>query len=82
MAKRGLELLDIANSSSTQLRFEASVGGGIPIISSLQNDFSSNKIDGIRAIINGTTNYILTRMSTEGLSFKEILKDAQKLGYA
>ena len=82
MAKRGLELLAIAKNSSTQLRFEASVGGGIPIISSLKNDFSSNKIDGIRAIINGTTNYILTRMSNEGLSFREILNDAQKLGYA
>ena len=82
IAKRGSELFKIANNNSVELRYEASVGGGIPIISSLGNDFSSNKISGIRAIINGTTNYILTRMSNGTSPFSEILKDAQKLGYA
>ena len=82
IAKRGSELFKIANNNSVELRYEASVGGGIPIISSLGNDFSSNKIIGIRAIINGTTYYILTRMSNGTSPFSEILKDAQKLGYA
>jgi homoserine dehydrogenase len=62
--------------------FEASVGGGIPIIRPLREDLASNNITAISGILNGTTNYILTRMDTEGASFEDVLKDAQRLGYA
>jgi homoserine dehydrogenase len=82
MAKRGPELLSLAAEQGTDILYEASVGGGIPIISPLKRDLSANDITGIRAIINGTTNYILTRMSREGMDFHEALKAAQDLGYA
>jgi homoserine dehydrogenase len=64
------------------LRYEASVGGGIPLIAPFMHDLVANKISGIYAIINGTTNYILTRMSREGIDFPAALKSAQQLGYA
>jgi homoserine dehydrogenase len=64
------------------LHYEASVGGGIPLIAPFQQDLVANKISGIYAIINGTTNYILTRMAREGIDFPSALKSAQKLGYA
>jgi homoserine dehydrogenase len=82
MAKRGPELLSLAAEKGTDIMYEASVGGGIPIISPLKRDLSANDITSIRAIINGTTNYILTRMSREGMDFDEALKEAQGLGYA
>ena len=82
ISKKGSELVSIAKHSGRELKYEASVGGGIPILSSLSNDFSANPIQGIRAIINGTTNYILTRMDNEESSFEDVLKDAQNLGYA
>ena len=82
MAKHGPELLALAARNQVQLRFEASVGGGIPIIGPLQRDLRANEISSIRAIINGTTNYILTRMDQAGLDFDSALKEAQELGYA
>lgn len=82
LAKRGDELLATATGSGTKLVYEASVGGGIPILSTIANDLMANRIDSIRAIINGTTNYILTRMSGEGAAYDAVLSDAQKLGYA
>jgi len=82
MAKRGPELLSLAAERGTDILYEASVGGGIPIISPLKRDLSANDITSLRAIINGTTNYILTRMSREGMDFGEALKEAQALGYA
>jgi len=82
MAKRGPELLSLAAKQGTDILYEASVGGGIPIISPLKRDLSANDITSIRAIINGTTNYILTRMSREKMDFAEALKEAQDLGYA
>ena len=82
ISKKGSELVSIAKHAGRELKYEASVGGGIPILSSLSNDFSANPIQGIRAIINGTTNYILTRMDNEESSFEDVLKDAQNLGYA
>ena len=82
MAKRGPELLSLAAAQGTDILYEASVGGGIPIISPLKRDLSANDITSIRAIINGTTNYILTRMSREKMDFAEALKEAQDLGYA
>jgi homoserine dehydrogenase len=82
MAKHGYELLSLAGKHNTDLRYEASVGSGIPLISSFQQDLAANKISAIQAILNGTTNYILTRMAQEGLDFTSTLKQAQKLGYA
>ena len=82
MAKHGPELLDLSARQGVDLRFEASVGGGIPILGPLQRDLLANRVLAIRAIINGTTNYILTRMSREGLDFTTALRSAQALGYA
>jgi len=81
IAKHGAELLALAQQHKVGLRYEASVGGGIPLISPFQHDLVANKICGIYAIINGTTNYILTRMAKESLDFSSALKEAQKLGY-
>jgi homoserine dehydrogenase len=82
MAKHGLELLALAQERGVDILFEASVGSGTPVIGPLRRDLSANEIASIRAIINGTTNYILTRMSKEGLDFQEALSQAQALGYA
>ncbi len=82
IAKHGLELLALAEQHGVGLRYEASVGGGIPLIATFQNDLVANKIKGVYAIINGTTNYILTRMASEGVDFPSALSQAQKLGYA
>lgn len=82
MAKHGAELLASATGAGVDILYEASVGGGIPIISPLKRDLSANDITSIRAIINGTTNYILTRMSREGADFSDALGQAQDLGYA
>lgn len=82
MAKHGPELVDLAQKRRVSLLFEASVGGGIPIIGPLMKDLLANEVKSIHAIINGTTNYILTRMSTQGLDFQEALREAQRLGYA
>ncbi len=82
MAKHGPALLASATEVGTDILYEASVGGGIPIISPLKRDLSANDITGLRAIINGTTNYILTRMSRDGMDFDAALKQAQSLGYA
>ncbi|HEX5938896.1 MAG TPA: homoserine dehydrogenase, partial [Dehalococcoidia bacterium] len=82
MATHGSELLGIAQRSGVDLLFEASVGGGIPLIAPLKRDLLANEITGLAAIINGTTNYILTRMSAEGITVEEALSQAQELGYA
>ena len=82
MAKHGPELLALAHEQGVDILFEASVGSGTPIIAPLRRDLVANEITSIRAIINGTTNYILTRMSKEGLDFQEALGQAQALGYA
>ena len=82
VADCGDELLELARAKGVRYLFEASVGGGIPIIRPLINDLASNEIEGICGILNGTTNYILTRMTNEGCTYAEVLKDAQKLGYA
>lgn len=82
MAKHGPELLAQATGNGVDILYEASVGGGIPIIAALKRDLSANQVTSIRAIINGTTNYILTRMSREGADFHDALKQAQALGYA
>ena len=82
MAKHGPLLMAAAADSGAQLRFEASVGGGIPIVGPLQNDLLANDIMSIRAIINGTTNFILTKMAKEKMEFTSALAEAQTLGYA
>ena len=82
IAKHGIELLALAQRHKVELRYEASVGGGIPLIAPFQYDLVANKINGIYAIINGTTNYILSRMAREGIDFSLALSRAQELGYA
>ncbi len=82
IAKYGYELLSLAQKHNVDLRYEASVGSGIPLISPFQQDLAANDISAIYAILNGTTNYILTQMSQEGLDFSLALKQAQELGYA
>lgn len=78
----GVELCDVARKNGVRYLFEASVGGGIPVIRPMINDLSSNKIEKISGILNGTTNYILTAMREDGASFESALKEAQRLGYA
>ena len=82
IAKHGAELLALAQRHEVGLHYEASVGGGIPLITPFQYDLVANKIRGIYAIINGTTNYILTRMARDKVDFSSALKRAQELGYA
>lgn len=82
IAKHGSELMDLAKQHNVSINYEAAVGGGIPLIAPLQKDLVANNIEGIYAIINGTTNYILTRMSSENVDFAPVLAQAQKLGYA
>ncbi|MFC1930538.1 homoserine dehydrogenase [Chloroflexota bacterium] len=82
IAKHGPEILGLAMEHNRGIRYEASVGGGIPIIAPLLQNLSANSIRSVQGIINGTTNYILTRMADEGLEFATALKQAQDLGYA
>jgi len=82
LAKHGQELYRAAQSSGTTIGFEASVGGGIPILASLKQGLAANNILSVYGIINGTCNYILTKMTDEGSAFGDVLKEAQRLGYA
>jgi homoserine dehydrogenase len=82
MAKHGPELLELARANGGDILYEASVGGGIPLIAPLKRDLLANELTSIAAIINGTTNYILTRMAREGCDYAEALAGAQALGYA
>lgn len=82
VARHGAELLEIAKQKGINFLFEASVGGGIPIIRPLNNSLTADEITDIKGILNGTTNYILSKMSREGLDFDTVLKDAQEKGYA
>ncbi len=82
LAKHGLSLARLAEQKKVALAFEASVAGGIPIVKTLREGLAGNQISRVYGILNGTCNYILSRMEQEGLSFEECLKDAQRLGYA
>lgn len=82
VAKFGAELLEIAKNQNINFLFEASVGGGIPIIRPLNNSLTADEIYEITGILNGTTNFILTKMAEEGEDFETVLKEAQDLGYA
>ena len=82
VAKKGAELLTIAREKNVNFFFEASVGGGIPIIKPIHACLEANEIKEIAGILNGTTNFILTKMFRDGMAFDEALKIAQELGYA
>lgn len=82
VAAFGAELVHIAKSRNVNFLFEASVGGGIPIIRPLNQSLTADRIEQINGILNGTTNYILTKMAKEGSNFDDVLKQAQELGYA
>ncbi len=82
VAAKGQELLSIAKANNVNFLFEASVGGGIPILRPIAQCLAANNINSISGILNGTTNYILTKMISEGVSFNDALKNAQDLGYA
>lgn len=82
VAKHGAELLSIAARKNCNYMFEASVGGGIPIIRAINTSLVTEKIEEITGILNGTTNYILTKMEREGADYARVLKQAQELGYA
>lgn len=82
LAKHGDELTRTAQENGVELSYEASVGGGIPVLAVLNDSLGGNRIDTIRAIINGTTNYILTSMDDTGASFNDSLAEAQRLGFA
>jgi homoserine dehydrogenase len=82
MAKHGPELLDLAAERNVDVYFEAAVGGGIPLISTFRTDLQANRIERVSAVINGTTNYVLGRMATNGLSLDEAVREAQAAGYA
>ncbi|HWW37024.1 MAG TPA: homoserine dehydrogenase [Xanthobacteraceae bacterium] len=82
LAKHGMRLASLAEEKGVALAFEASVAGGIPIVKTLRDDLAGNSIERVYGILNGTCNYILTRMEQESLSFADCLKEAQKLGYA
>lgn len=82
IAERGKELFECAKETRVDFNFEASVGGGIPIVFPLKQSLAGNRIKEVIGIVNGTTNYILSKMSMEGRSFSEVLAEAQKLGYA
>lgn len=82
VATHGYELLQLAKANGVSYLFEASVGGGIPILRPLTNCLSANEVEQITGILNGTTNYILTRMIKAGLTFEQALKEAQDNGYA
>jgi homoserine dehydrogenase len=82
LAKHWKEIISCAEKNNVRICFEASVGGGIPLLRPLNESLASNNFESIYGIINGTANYILTKMSDEGRSFKEVLKEAQEKGYA
>lgn len=82
VATFGVELCEIAAAHGARYMFEASVGGGIPVIRPMMTDLASNKINKINGILNGTTNFILTAMRDDGKSFADALGEAQRLGYA
>lgn len=82
LAKHGEELFDLAAKNNRVILYEGAIAGGIPIIMPIKTILAANKINKIEAILNGTTNYILTKMDVEKSSYDDVLKEAQKLGYA
>ncbi|MEA5019838.1 MAG: homoserine dehydrogenase [Gordonibacter sp.] len=82
MATYGKEVMELADEAGKEIAFEASVGGGIPIIDPLKHSLIANRIDTVMGIVNGTTNYMLTRMAEDGLAYDEALLEAQEKGFA
>lgn len=82
LARHGVSLAEAAEKKGVLLNYEAAVAGGIPVIKTMREALAGNTVDRVFGIMNGTCNYILTRMEAEGLSFEDCLRDAQKLGYA
>ncbi|TIT56652.1 MAG: homoserine dehydrogenase, partial [Mesorhizobium sp.] len=82
LAKHGVQLAEIAEKKGVLLNYEAAVAGGIPVIKTMREAMAGNSVTRVFGILNGTCNYILTRMEAEGISFDAVLKDAQRLGYA
>lgn len=82
MATSGEEVMEAAEAAAVEIRFEASVGGGIPIIEPLKHSLTSNEITRVMGIVNGTTNYMLTRMTEDGLDYASALAEAQAKGFA
>ena len=82
LAKHGEELFNFAESNNKVVLYEAAIAGGIPLIMPIKTILSGNKINKIKAILNGTTNYILTKMDVQGASYEDVLKESQELGYA
>ena len=82
LAEYGDKLVKISKDNKVSLRFEASVGGGIPVLKPLTESLEGNDIESVYAILNGTTNFILSKMYDEGLPYEEVLKEAQDLGFA
>ena len=82
LAKKGEELFNLAEEHNRVVLYEAAIAGGIPIIMPIKTILAGNKIRKIHAILNGTTNYILTKMDADGASYEDVLKEAQQLGYA
>lgn len=82
LSRHGVELAGIAEERGILLNYEAAVAGGIPVIKTMREAMAGNTVSRVFGILNGTCNYILTRMEAEGLSFEDCLKDAQRLGYA
>lgn len=82
MAVHGQEILEAANRQGVSVMFEAAVGGGIPIISAIKENLCSNRFSSVQGILNGTCNFILTKMTDEGSDFAPVLQEAQELGYA
>ena len=82
LAKHGEELFNFAEKYNKVVLYEAAIAGGIPLIMPIKTILAGNKINKIEAILNGTTNYILTKMDVQGASYEDVLKEAQELGYA
>ena len=82
LAKHGQELFSLAEKHNKVILYEAAIAGGIPLIMPIKTILAGNRITKINAILNGTTNYILTKMDTDGVSYEDVLKEAQELGYA
>ena len=82
LAKKGEELFNLSEKNNCVVLYEAAIAGGIPIIMPIKTILAGNKIHKIQAILNGTTNYILTKMDADGASYEKVLKEAQELGYA
>ena len=82
LAKKGEELFNLSEKHNRVVLYEAAIAGGIPLIMPIKTTLAGNKINKIQAILNGTTNYILTKMDTDGASYDDVLKEAQELGYA